>query len=1129
MLKRGISGVMVVLLLLYGTVFGMPMATQAAGNTYYVATTGNDSNAGTLSSPFKSIAKAASVMVAGDTCIIRGGTYREVIQPTKSGTAGNPITYKAYAGETVTLSAAEKVTGWTLHSGNIYKAPMNWNLGMENQVFVNGEMMHVAQYPNWTDTNIFNPGRAKMESGADLTVTYSGLNKPADYWKGGFIWIRGTWTAQTTTIAASSGNQLTLAPFSSSDGRYTGPLASREFFVFNLFSELDTEREWFYDSSTQTMYLWAPGGVNPSTLNVEIKKRNFCIDLTGVSYVNIEGLNTFGGTIRMADNSSNNIVKGIDAKYISHRMNLQKAYEKDDTGIYVGGSNNTLRDSKLAYSSGNLIIVAGSDNKIINNLAHEANYMVTYNANMFIKGKRHLISYNTLYNAARDLMQLEDIDASIIEYNDLSLNGLLGTDCGGIYVTKEDGEKTEIRYNRIHDLLATTDHGIYLDQHSHNFIIHHNTVWNMDFAGIKSSQPGNFVQIYDNMVDGKIKHTFGTAFNNDGYGTRIYNNVATEGFEIDGDAKRYDNKTVGYDQNLYPPAGQNLANPPNPVYALTTPQHTNLLKNAFFDAGLESWAKTGAPTTAFYRATYDPIHIDNGETRSGYGSVQFGSGQNGVEQLITGLQPNTTYEYSAWARVPLGETVEIGVKDYGDLTIYKSVYGNSPNWTRQKVQFKTGASQTSAKVYIWKSSLSAGLSYGDDAGLIQVEDTVPLIVDNGDPNYSEISGSWLDSSLTGYNGSMTRYAREGASAKWTAPITVARTYDVYINKVIHSTSDTNTKVDVVHNGVTSTVYEDYSTGTPGWKHLGTYSMTPGQSNYVQITRGNNSLRADAVKFVASNQSFDPAVNYKIINKKSGKLLDIANSSSEIGAKAIQLGNLGGESKRWQIIYNGNDYSLVNKSSGMAVDVAGSAITSGADVVQSLYHGMTSQGWQIANAGNGYYKIINTNSGMAAAVKGGSLADGAEIIQSPYAGNDSQLWSMVLDTGGETWVVDNGEANYSEVSGSWVESSAPGYNGSKTRYSTSSGASAKWTAPITVGGTYEVFIYKPINSNSDTNTKVEIVHNGTTNTVYENYSTGTSSWKLLGTYTMTPGQSNYVKITRGNQTVRADAVKFVKVD
>ena len=48
----------------------------ASGATYYVATTGNDTTGdGSFSLPWKTIGKAASVMVAGDTTYIRGGTY----------------------------------------------------------------------------------------------------------------------------------------------------------------------------------------------------------------------------------------------------------------------------------------------------------------------------------------------------------------------------------------------------------------------------------------------------------------------------------------------------------------------------------------------------------------------------------------------------------------------------------------------------------------------------------------------------------------------------------------------------------------------------------------------------------------------------------------------------------------------------------------------------------------------------------------------------------------------------------------------------------------------------------------------------------------------------------------------
>lgn len=59
------------LILLAAILFTSP----ALATTYYVGTTGNDGNAGTSGSRFRSIQKCAHVMVAGDTCIVGNGTY----------------------------------------------------------------------------------------------------------------------------------------------------------------------------------------------------------------------------------------------------------------------------------------------------------------------------------------------------------------------------------------------------------------------------------------------------------------------------------------------------------------------------------------------------------------------------------------------------------------------------------------------------------------------------------------------------------------------------------------------------------------------------------------------------------------------------------------------------------------------------------------------------------------------------------------------------------------------------------------------------------------------------------------------------------------------------------------------
>ena len=60
--------------------------------TYYVATTGNNSNPGTSSSPWRTVTYAVSKMVAGDTTYVKGGVYSEgMVRFGTSGTQSAPI------------------------------------------------------------------------------------------------------------------------------------------------------------------------------------------------------------------------------------------------------------------------------------------------------------------------------------------------------------------------------------------------------------------------------------------------------------------------------------------------------------------------------------------------------------------------------------------------------------------------------------------------------------------------------------------------------------------------------------------------------------------------------------------------------------------------------------------------------------------------------------------------------------------------------------------------------------------------------------------------------------------------------------------------------------------------------
>lgn len=71
--------------------------------TYYVATTGSDSNPGTLSQPWKTIQYGVNKLTAGDTLYVRGGTYTGPFYLNFSGKAAAPITIAGYPGENAAL------------------------------------------------------------------------------------------------------------------------------------------------------------------------------------------------------------------------------------------------------------------------------------------------------------------------------------------------------------------------------------------------------------------------------------------------------------------------------------------------------------------------------------------------------------------------------------------------------------------------------------------------------------------------------------------------------------------------------------------------------------------------------------------------------------------------------------------------------------------------------------------------------------------------------------------------------------------------------------------------------------------------------------------------------------------
>jgi len=91
-------------------------ASAFAGTTYYVSTTGADTNNGTSTgTAWRHVQYAANHVAAGDTVNILGGVYNETVAIPASGSAtAGYITFQNYSGQTATIDG----TGLTPPNGN---------------------------------------------------------------------------------------------------------------------------------------------------------------------------------------------------------------------------------------------------------------------------------------------------------------------------------------------------------------------------------------------------------------------------------------------------------------------------------------------------------------------------------------------------------------------------------------------------------------------------------------------------------------------------------------------------------------------------------------------------------------------------------------------------------------------------------------------------------------------------------------------------------------------------------------------------------------------------------------------------------------------------------------------------
>ncbi|MFG1875215.1 non-reducing end alpha-L-arabinofuranosidase family hydrolase [Sphaerisporangium sp. NPDC049003] len=151
---------------------------------------------------------------------------------------------------------------------------------------------------------------------------------------------------------------------------------------------------------------------------------------------------------------------------------------------------------------------------------------------------------------------------------------------------------------------------------------------------------------------------------------------------------------------------------------------------------------------------------------------------------------------------------------------------------------------------------------------------------------------------------------------------------------------------------------------------------------------------------ASAATVDTNAWYILVNRNSGKALDVYNSSTADGGRITQWTRNNGNNQQWQFVDSGGGYYRIkSRVSGKVLDVYNFSTANGGSIVQWADGNGTNQQWRLADSDSGYVRFISRLSNKALEVQGASTADGGNIVQYDDWGGANQQWQLVQVGGG----------------------------------------------------------------------------------------------------------------------------------
>ncbi len=290
----------------------LSVASTAAGTqaVFFVAPDGSDSGDGTIEAPFATLEKARDEVrkinsdMTGDIIVyLRGGDYR-LTQPVEfdtrdSGTGGFTVKYEAYDKEIPVINGAQQVTGWTKFNDKLWSAPLDRDIKLRN-LYVNdrranmgsvqvqakggyGDYYVTAGQGDWawdsgkkSDGIVYDAGSMpRVTSNFDDLEVVNGTT-----WNENIVCSRD--------IKYDGGSMILLmqqpyGAIAQTPGWGAGFSTGGTHTIYNAFSFVDSEGEFFFDKTQKVLYYYPRSGEDMTSADVEAPVADGLIKIAGKS------------------------------------------------------------------------------------------------------------------------------------------------------------------------------------------------------------------------------------------------------------------------------------------------------------------------------------------------------------------------------------------------------------------------------------------------------------------------------------------------------------------------------------------------------------------------------------------------------------------------------------------------------------------------------------------------------------------------------------------------------------------------------------------------------------------------------------------------------------------------------